>query len=157
MHSQMLVWISVNIKDRDYEFFSENFFCMFVVFVSDGELYTGTVSDFRGTRPVISRHLSEGSHVDLKLDDTLGWLEGKKNCCQKSKTKDGLYWLCLMASRNMHYFLSYAISDPTFISSTYIHSEEKVYFFFSEIGKEYDFIDKFTVSRVAQVCTVSVA
>ncbi len=45
--------------------------------VSDGELYTGTVADYRGTRTVISRHLSEGSHVDLKLDDTLGWLEGK--------------------------------------------------------------------------------
>lgn len=87
----------------------------------DGELYTGTVADYRGTRPVISRHLSEGSHVDLKLDDTLGWLE-----------------------------------DPTFISSTYAPSEEKVYFFFSETGKEYDFIDKFTVSRVAQVCTSDV-
>ncbi|XP_051727728.1 semaphorin-4A isoform X2 [Ctenopharyngodon idella] len=87
----------------------------------DGELYTGTVADYRGTRPVISRHLSEGSHVDLKLDDTLGWLE-----------------------------------DPTFISSMYAPSEEKVYFFFSEIGKEYDFIDKFTVSRVAQVCTSDV-
>uniref|UniRef100_A0A671NCX8 Semaphorin-4A-like n=1 Tax=Sinocyclocheilus anshuiensis TaxID=1608454 RepID=A0A671NCX8_9TELE len=87
----------------------------------DGELYTGTVADYRGTRPVISRHLSEGSHVDLKLDDTLGWLE-----------------------------------DPTFISSTYVPSEEKVYFFFSEIGKEYDFIDKFAVSRVAQVCTSDV-
>ncbi len=45
--------------------------------VSDGELYTGTVADFRGTQPVISRHLSEGSHVDMKLDGTLGWLEGK--------------------------------------------------------------------------------
>uniref|UniRef100_A0A673L5E2 Semaphorin-4A-like n=1 Tax=Sinocyclocheilus rhinocerous TaxID=307959 RepID=A0A673L5E2_9TELE len=87
----------------------------------DGELYTGTVADYRGTRPVISRHLSEGSHVDLKLDDTLGWLE-----------------------------------DPTFISSTYVPSEEKIYFFFSEIGKEYDFIDKFAVSRVAQVCTSDV-
>ncbi|KTG06113.1 hypothetical protein cypCar_00012514, partial [Cyprinus carpio] len=87
----------------------------------DGELYTGTVADYRGTRPVISRHLSEGSHVDLKLDDTLGWLE-----------------------------------DPTFISSTYVPSEEKVYIFFSEIGKEYDFIDKFIVSRVAQVCTSDV-
>ncbi|XP_050992404.1 semaphorin-4A [Labeo rohita] len=87
----------------------------------DGELYTGTVADYRGTRPVISRHLSEGSHVDLKLDDTLGWLE-----------------------------------DPTFISSAYVPTEEKVYFFFSEIGKEYDFIDKFTVSRVAQVCTSDV-
>lgn len=52
--------------------------CLPCVFVSDGELYTGTVADYRGTRPVISRYLSEGSHVDLKLDDTLGWLEGKK-------------------------------------------------------------------------------
>ncbi|XP_076157307.1 semaphorin-4A [Alosa pseudoharengus] len=87
----------------------------------DGELYTGTVADYRGNRPVISRHLSEGSHVDLKLDDTLGWLE-----------------------------------DPTFISSSYVPSEEKVYFFFSEVGREYDFIDKLTVSRVAQVCTSDV-
>ncbi|XP_052439617.1 semaphorin-4A [Carassius gibelio] len=87
----------------------------------DGELYTGTVADYRGTRPVISRHLSEGSHVDVKLDDTLGWLE-----------------------------------DPTFIRSTYVPSEEKVYFFFSETGREYDFIDKLTVSRIAQVCTSDV-
>ncbi|XP_062385035.1 semaphorin-4A [Sardina pilchardus] len=87
----------------------------------DGELYTGTVADYRGNRPVISRHLSEGSHVDLKLDDTLGWLE-----------------------------------DPTFISSSYVPTEEKVYFFFSEVGREYDFIDKLTVSRVAQVCTSDV-
>ncbi|KAB5517711.1 hypothetical protein PHYPO_G00170360 [Pangasianodon hypophthalmus] len=86
-----------------------------------GELYTATVADYRGNRPVISRHLSEGDHVDMKLDDTAGWLE-----------------------------------DPTFISSTYIPSEEKVYFFFSEMGREYDFIDKFTVSRVAQVCTSDV-
>src|SRR4029434_7108279 len=45
-------------------------------------------------------------------------------------------------------------ADPTFISSSYVPSEEKVYFFFSEVGREYDFIDKLTVSRVAQVCTV---
>ncbi|KAF5893908.1 semaphorin-4A-like isoform X1, partial [Clarias magur] len=86
-----------------------------------GELYTATVADYRGNHPVISRHLSEGDHVDMKLDDTQGWLE-----------------------------------DPTFISSTYIPSEEKVYFFFSELGREYEFIDKFTVSRVAQVCTSDV-
>ncbi|XP_028819978.1 semaphorin-4A isoform X2 [Denticeps clupeoides] len=86
--------------------------------VVDGELYTATVADYHGNWPVISRHLSEGSRVDLKLDDMLGWVE-----------------------------------DPTFISSTYVPSEEKVYFFFSEVGREYDFIDKLTVSRVAQVCT----
>ncbi|XP_076013214.1 semaphorin-4A isoform X2 [Genypterus blacodes] len=85
--------------------------------IVDGELYTGTVADYRGNRPVISRHLSEGSHVDLKLDDTLGWLE-----------------------------------DPTFIRSNFIPDEEKIYFFFSEVGREYDFIDKFIVSRVAQIC-----
>ncbi|KAJ8000222.1 hypothetical protein DPEC_G00202600 [Dallia pectoralis] len=84
----------------------------------DGELYTGTVADYMGNRPVISRHLGEGSHVDLKLDDTVGWLE-----------------------------------DPTFISSSFVPSEEKIYFFFSEVGREYDFVEKFTVSRIAQVCT----
>uniref|UniRef100_UPI0037E6FE61 semaphorin-4A isoform X2 n=1 Tax=Semicossyphus pulcher TaxID=241346 RepID=UPI0037E6FE61 len=85
--------------------------------IVDGELYTGTVADYRGNRPVISRHLSEGRRVDLKLDDTLGWLE-----------------------------------DPTFISSSFIPDEEKIYFFFSEVGREYDFIDKFVVSRVSQIC-----
>ncbi|XP_047460197.1 semaphorin-4A [Mugil cephalus] len=85
--------------------------------IIDGELYTGTVADYRGNRPVISRHLSEGKHVDLKLDDTLGWLE-----------------------------------DPTFISSSFIPEEEKIYFFFSEVGREYDFIDRFIVSRVSQIC-----
>ncbi|XP_047240488.1 semaphorin-4B isoform X3 [Girardinichthys multiradiatus] len=85
--------------------------------IVDGELYTGTVADYRGNRPVISRHLSEGSRVDLKLDDTLGWLE-----------------------------------DPTFISSSFIPHEEKIYFFFSEVGREFNFIDKFIVSRVSQIC-----
>lgn len=85
--------------------------------IVDGELYTGTVADYRGNRPVISRHLSEGRRVDLKLDDTLGWLE-----------------------------------DPTFISSSFIPDEEKIYFFFSEVGREYDFVDKFIVSRVSQIC-----
>ncbi|XP_076850091.1 semaphorin-4A isoform X2 [Brachyhypopomus gauderio] len=87
----------------------------------DGELYTSTVADYRGNRPVISRHLSEGRHVDLKLDDA-----------------------------------PYLLEDPTFISSAFVRSEGKVYFFFSEIGREYDFIDKFTVSRIAQVCTSDV-
>lgn len=89
--------------------------------VIDGELYTGTVADYRGNRPVISRHLSQGSKVDLKLEDTLGWLE-----------------------------------DPTFISSSYIQDEGKLYIFFSEVGREYDFIDKFTVSRISQICTSDV-
>ncbi|KAK7898262.1 hypothetical protein WMY93_019115 [Mugilogobius chulae] len=83
----------------------------------DGELYTGTVADYRGNRPVISRHLSEASRGDLKLDDTLGWLE-----------------------------------DPTFIRSVFVPSEEKIYFFFSEVGREYNFLERLLVSRVAQIC-----
>uniref|UniRef100_A0A3B3ZCP1 Sema domain-containing protein n=1 Tax=Periophthalmus magnuspinnatus TaxID=409849 RepID=A0A3B3ZCP1_9GOBI len=83
----------------------------------DGELYTGTVADYRGNRPVISRHLSEAGRGDLKLDDTLGWLE-----------------------------------DPTFIRSMFVPTEEKIYYFFSEVGREYDFIDRLLVSRVAQIC-----
>uniref|UniRef100_A0A3B3IA62 Sema domain-containing protein n=1 Tax=Oryzias latipes TaxID=8090 RepID=A0A3B3IA62_ORYLA len=89
--------------------------------IVDGELYTGTVADYRGNRPIIARHLSEGKRLDLKLDDTLGWLE-----------------------------------DPTFIRSIYIPHEEKIYFFFSEAGREYDFINKFIVSRVSQICVSDV-
>ncbi|CAN9504172.1 unnamed protein product [Ophioblennius macclurei] len=89
--------------------------------IVDGELYTGTVADYRGNRPIISRHLSEGHRVDLKLDDSLGWLE-----------------------------------DPIFISSIFIPDEKKIYFFFSEVGREYDFIEKIIVSRVSQICTSDV-
>lgn len=67
-----------------------------VLYVSDGELYTGTVADYRGTRPVISRHLSEGSHVDLKLDDTLGWLEGKNFLMLPQKQREGEILLILI-------------------------------------------------------------
>ncbi|KAA8586096.1 hypothetical protein FQN60_007665, partial [Etheostoma spectabile] len=67
--------------------------------IVDEELYTGTVADYRGNRPVISRHL-----------------------------------------------------NPTFISSAFSPDDEKIYFFFSEVGREYDFIDKCIVSRVAQIC-----
>ncbi|XP_072535544.1 semaphorin-4A isoform X2 [Salminus brasiliensis] len=45
------------------------------------------------------------------------------------------------------------LNDPTFISSLYIPSEGKVFFFFREDGAEYNFVERFTVSRVAQVCT----
>ncbi|KAG5856491.1 hypothetical protein ANANG_G00008510 [Anguilla anguilla] len=83
----------------------------------DGELYTGTMANFLGDRPVISRFLSERKQRDLKLDDIQGWL-----------------------------------TEPTFISSTFIPSEDKVYYFFRETGMEYDFINDYTVSRVAQVC-----
>lgn len=64
--------------------------CVLICF-ADGELYTGTVADYRGNRPVISRHLSEGRHVDLKLDDTLGWLEGECVVSQNEMCSYGGY------------------------------------------------------------------
>ncbi|KAG9345343.1 hypothetical protein JZ751_009889 [Albula glossodonta] len=45
---------------------------------------------------------------------------------------------------------------PTFVSSSFIPSEGKVYYFFRETGKEYTFINDYTVSRIAQVCTSDV-
>lgn len=53
-------------------------------------------------------------------------------------------------------FCDLSATDPTFVSSSFIPDEEKIYFFFSEVGREYDFIDKFIVSRVAQICMVRV-
>uniref|UniRef100_A0A8C7GG61 Semaphorin-4A n=1 Tax=Oncorhynchus kisutch TaxID=8019 RepID=A0A8C7GG61_ONCKI len=47
---------------------------------------------------------------------------------------------------------SVTLNEPTFVSSASDTSEGKVYFFFSEVGNEYSFLDEFKVARVAQVC-----
>ncbi|XP_022529305.2 semaphorin-4A [Astyanax mexicanus] len=44
------------------------------------------------------------------------------------------------------------LNEPTFISSFYTPSEGKVFLFFREDEAEYNFMQRFTVSRVAQVC-----
>lgn len=56
-------------------------------------------------------------------------------------------------------------SDPAFVGSAYIQEslpkgnevgdDDKIYFFFSEVGKEFDFFDNTLVSRIARVCKVS--
>ncbi|KAJ6652267.1 hypothetical protein lerEdw1_012775 [Lerista edwardsae] len=87
--------------------------------IVDGELYTGTMSNFLGNEPVISRTL--GSRTSLKTDGFLNWLR----------------------------------SDASFVAAFNIPNapdNEKVYFFFSETAKEFDFFEKLTVSRVARVC-----
>ncbi|XP_075049029.1 semaphorin-4A isoform X2 [Mixophyes fleayi] len=51
--------------------------------------------------------------------------------------------------------LGWLHSDASFVGSFYIPGPEpdgKVYFFFEETAKEFDFFDKLTVSRVARVC-----
>lgn len=69
----------------------------------DGELYTGTVADYRGNRPVISRHLSESRRVDLKLDDTLGWLEGKSPFFQRHMLNYALYIKSMLFTRSPNF------------------------------------------------------
>ncbi|KAF1393069.1 hypothetical protein PFLUV_G00034620 [Perca fluviatilis] len=90
-----------------------------------GELYTGTVSNFQGNEPVIYRSLGQGTA--LKTENSLKWLQ-----------------------------------DPIFVGSAYIEEsqpignpvgdDDKIYFFFSEAGKEFDFFDNTIVSRIARVC-----
>uniref|UniRef100_A0A667ZDA6 Semaphorin-4B n=1 Tax=Myripristis murdjan TaxID=586833 RepID=A0A667ZDA6_9TELE len=90
-----------------------------------GELYTGTVSNFQGNEPVIYKSL--GQATALKTENSLNWLQ-----------------------------------DPVFVGSAYIEEsqpignsvgdDDKIYFFFSEAGKEFDFFDNTIVSRIARVC-----
>nr|XP_020032985.1 semaphorin-4B isoform X2 [Castor canadensis] len=90
--------------------------------VVDGELYTGTVSSFLGNDPVISRSQS----------------------LRPTKTESSLNWL----------------QDPAFVASAYIPEslgslqgdDDKVYFFFSETGQEFEFFESTIVSRVARIC-----
>ncbi|XP_037308933.2 semaphorin-4B-like isoform X1 [Pungitius pungitius] len=44
------------------------------------------------------------------------------------------------------------LEEPTFVGSSHDPSGEKLYFFFSEVGKEFNFQEELRVSRVAQVC-----
>ncbi|KAM6426353.1 semaphorin-4B isoform 1-T1 [Liasis olivaceus] len=88
----------------------------------DGELYTGTVSKFQGNEPTILRSL--GSHPPIKTESSLNWLQ-----------------------------------EPFFVGSAFLRESSaqedddgKIYFFFSETGKEFDFFEDTIVSRVARVC-----
>lgn len=47
-----------------------------------------------------------------------------------------------------------AFSDPRFVSVSVDPAGQKLYFFFSEIGKEFSFVDPIQIPRVAQVCKV---
>nr|XP_034986343.1 semaphorin-4B [Zootoca vivipara] len=92
----------------------------------DGELYAGTVSNFQGNEPTILR--SHGNRSAIKTENSLNWLQ-----------------------------------DPFFVGSAYLREshlpsspqggdDDKIYFFFSESGKEFDFFEDTVVSRIARVC-----
>lgn len=69
-----------------------------------------------------------------------------------------------MAQLRVSLYLFYFSPDPVFVGSVYIEEsqpmgnpvgdDDKIYFFFSEVGKEFDFFDNTIVSRIARVCKV---
>ncbi|XP_017327856.2 semaphorin-4F [Ictalurus punctatus] len=93
--------------------------------MAGGILYTATTSNFLGTLFDISRVTG--------IDQ------------ERIRTERSINWL----------------SDPEFVSSAFIQEDEKnnptgeddkIYFFFTEVAKEYDLYTKVKVPRVARVC-----
>ncbi|XP_076843409.1 LOW QUALITY PROTEIN: semaphorin-4F [Brachyhypopomus gauderio] len=93
--------------------------------MAEGILYTAATSNFLGTLFDISR--ATGSEQE------------------RIRTERSINWL----------------SDPEFVSSAFIQQDEKhnpegedgkIYFFFTEVAKEYDLYTKVRVPRVARVC-----
>ncbi|CAJ1061247.1 semaphorin-4A-like [Xyrichtys novacula] len=71
--------------------------------------------------------------------------KGAKPQISRHFSKDGRPDVCQESSASL-------LQDPEFISSSLDLSERKLYFFFSEVGKEFRFIDELQIARVAQVC-----
>ncbi|KTF81348.1 hypothetical protein cypCar_00021110, partial [Cyprinus carpio] len=93
--------------------------------MAGGILYTAATSNFLGTMYDISR----ATGIEQ----------------ERIRTEQSINWL----------------SDPEFVSSAFIQEDEKnnptgeddkMYFFFTEVAKEYDLYTKIKVPRVARVC-----
>ncbi|XP_026947789.1 semaphorin-4D isoform X1 [Sagmatias obliquidens] len=88
----------------------------------DGELYSGTSYNFLGSEPIISRN---SSHSPLRTEYAIPWL-----------------------------------NEPSFVFADVIgespeggdDGDDKVYFFFTEVSVEYEFVFKLMIPRVARVC-----
>ncbi|XP_042770148.1 semaphorin-4D isoform X1 [Panthera leo] len=88
----------------------------------DGELYSGTSYNFLGSEPIISRN---SSHSPLRTEYAIPWL-----------------------------------NEPNFVFADVIREspdgtdsgDDRVYFFFTEVAVEYEFVFKLMIPRVARVC-----
>uniref|UniRef100_A0A8C5U4Q1 Sema domain-containing protein n=1 Tax=Malurus cyaneus samueli TaxID=2593467 RepID=A0A8C5U4Q1_9PASS len=88
----------------------------------DGELYAGTMNNFQGNEPIISRSLgSPGVGGDAAPP---------------------------VSSPHS----PVPIADAAFVASFSIPGDDKVYFFFEETADEFDFFERLLVPRVARVC-----
>ncbi|XP_051027183.1 semaphorin-4D isoform X1 [Acomys russatus] len=87
-----------------------------------GELYSGTSYNFLGSEPIISRN---SSHSPLRTEYAIPWL-----------------------------------NEPSFVFADVIQKspdgtegeDDKVYFFFTEVSVEFEFVFKLMIPRVARVC-----
>lgn len=70
----------------------------------------------------------------------------------------------VLSHRNKSKVESVLFLDPEFVSSAFIQQsavsnptgdDDKIYFFFTEVAKEYDLYTKVKVPRVARVCKVT--
>uniref|UniRef100_A0A8C5XB13 Semaphorin 4D n=2 Tax=Microcebus murinus TaxID=30608 RepID=A0A8C5XB13_MICMU len=88
----------------------------------DGELYSGTSYNFLGSEPIISRN---SSHSPLRTEYAIPWL-----------------------------------NEPSFVFADVIRKssdgadgeDDKVYFFFTEVSVEYEFVFRLVLPRIARVC-----
>lgn len=129
--------------------------------LADGELYAGTVSNFQGNEPTISR--SQESRIALKTENSLNWLQGE---CWGWHGCSGSLSPAVWEARDGASSAEGACvpPDPAFVGSAYLREslppsnpegdDDKIYFFFSETGKEFDYFENTIVSRIARVCKV---
>ncbi|XP_012581998.1 PREDICTED: semaphorin-4D [Condylura cristata] len=88
----------------------------------DGDLYSGTSYNFLGSEPIISRN---SSHSPLRTEYAIPWL-----------------------------------NEPSFVFADVVREspdsadggDDRVYFFFTEVSVEYEFVFKLLIPRVARVC-----
>lgn len=130
--------------------------------LADGELYAGTVSNFQGNEPTIYR--SQESRIALKTENSLNWLQGEGGRDRRRVVGPGLGRSGDGDGDGV--VLKVPVPpDPVFVGSAYLREslpagnpegdDDKVYFFFSETGKEFDYFENTIVSRIARVCKVS--
>lgn len=139
------------------------------VLLADGEMYTGTVSNFQGNDPAISR---SQSLRPTKTESSLNWLQGevlpplgrlRSRGMGRSPPAGPESRVSPVLDPWAHSALPTGPTDPAFVGSAYIPEslgsvegdDDKIYFFFSETGQEFEFFDNTIVSRIARICKVS--
>ncbi|XP_069622280.1 semaphorin-4B [Ranitomeya imitator] len=91
----------------------------------DGDMYGSTISTFQGNEPIIYK--SEDSKITVKTETSLNWLQDPA-------------------------FVGLAHIPENLPKGNPIGDDDKIYFFFTEMGKEFDFFGNPFVPRIARVC-----